>query len=231
MKRHTLFFALALGVLAAPAAFAANSTTPATTRSTSGTTTAHKAAPAPSHAAPAAARVQPADPEPVHRSDLGLKRIGGALGYVSPENLDGVLGLGAFADWGTIAPRIGLESRLDYWSHSEESFGAKASIHDVIFGARAKYMFEVANPRIQPFAGGGLALHFLGAKVETPAMGGLPAMSASSSDTKLGVDLGGGISSPINPSLDFLGEAWYGIVSDVSQLSLRVGLSYRMGSR
>ena len=33
----------------------------------------------------------------------------------------------------------------------------------------------------------------------------------------------------VSPVLDFHAEGWYGIVSDVNQFSLRVGMSYRLG--
>src|SRR5678810_1190430 len=51
------------------------------------------------------------------QSDLGLKQVGMAIGYVSPEDIDGTFTFGALMNWGTIAPRIELESRVDYWSH------------------------------------------------------------------------------------------------------------------
>lgn len=164
------------------------------------------------------------------QSNLGLKRIGAAVGYVSPENLDGTFSIGAFADMGTITPNISLEPRLDFWSWSDEQFGVKTSVSDVSFGARGKYWFEVANPKIRPFAGAGLGLHFLHAKAEIPAQGGFPAMTTEDSTNKLGLDLGGGIQVPMNDRLDFHGEVWYGVVSDFNQFSLRVGLSQKIGS-
>jgi len=63
-----------------------------------------------------------------------------------------------------------------------------------------------------------------------PPVGGNPAMKVSDSTTRLGLDVGGGIAMPMNPRTDFLGELWYGIVSDASQFSLRLGVSYRLGS-
>jgi hypothetical protein len=168
-------------------------------------------------------------PAAMAQSDLGLKSIGGTVGIVSPENLSTTFGLGAFADWGTIAPRIGLDSRIDYWSQSSNTFGYGSSIRDVTLGARAKYYFEVSHSKLHPFAGGGLAIHFLHSEVTIPTSPGFPGMTASGSDTKIGVDLGGGFASAVGPRTDLLAEAWYGIVSDVSQLALRVGLSYRLG--
>jgi len=162
------------------------------------------------------------------QADIGFKGIGGAIGFVSPENINGTFSFGAFADLGSIAPKFRLEPRIDFWSHSEESFGAKASINDLTFGARTKYMFEVQDPRFQPYVGAGLGLHFIHGEVSTPAGGGFPAMSFSDSQTKLGLDLGGGLMMPVNPMTNVMAEAWYGIVSDVNQFSLRLGISHRM---
>jgi len=168
-------------------------------------------------------------PAAMAQSDMGLKNLGVAVGFVSPESADGTFSIGGFADWGTLAPNIGLESRLDYWSWSESAFGAESKVSDLTLGARGKYFFETANPRLRPFAGAGLGLHFVSAEVTIPAQGPFPAMTVSDSQTKLGLDLGGGIATPINPRTDFLGEAWYGVVSDVSQFSLRAGFSFKLG--
>ena len=172
-----------------------------------------------------------ATPAAKAQSHLGLESIGASIGFVSPENLESTFGLGAFADWGTIAPSLGLESHLDYWSKSESAFGFESSIRDITLGARARYFFDAAGPAIRPFAGAGLGLHFFRTEVTIPVFfPGLPAMSTSDSQTKIGLDLGGGFATAIGPRTDLLGEAWYGIVSDVSQLSLRLGLSYKLGS-
>lgn len=171
-----------------------------------------------------------AAPSAMAQSDLGFKRLGVAVGFVSPENLNGTFSVGAFADHGTVAPHIGLESRIDYWGGSESSFGAETSVRDIAIGARGKYQFEVSGSKIRPFAGAGLALHFVHAKVTIPPQFGLPAMTAEDSSTKLGLDLGGGMASAIGPRTDLLAEVWYGIVSDVGQFSLRVGLSQKLGS-
>jgi len=163
------------------------------------------------------------------QADLGMKNVGVALGFVSPENLDGTFSVGVFADHGTIAPNWGLESHLDYWGWSENAFGAETSIRDISLGARTKYHFPTSNPGIRPFAGAGLGFHFLSAEVNMPASPGFPAQSATSSETKLGLDLGGGFATSLSPKTEFLAEAWYGIVSDISQFSLRAGLQFKLG--
>jgi opacity protein-like surface antigen len=161
------------------------------------------------------------------QSSLGLKGIGGSLALVDVENVDGTFGLGISADMGHITPQVGLEPVIEYWSKTEEAFGSKASIHDVSVGARAKYYFEVANPKVEPFAGAGLGLHFIGAKT-TLAIPGFPSETVSASDTKLGLDLGGGLQTPLTPKDNLRIEGWYGVVSDVGQLAFRVGVSHKL---
>jgi len=165
----------------------------------------------------------------IGQSNIGFKSVGASVGYVSPEDLDGTLGLGVFADLGQVTPQISLEPRIEYWSQSEEAFGAKASLTDIAIGARGKYFFQVANPRLRPFAGAGLGLHFLSAEMEI-SVPGFPTMTSDASETKLGFDFGGGVETSLSPRVNFHAEMWYGIVSDASQLSLRLGLSRKLGS-
>lgn len=162
------------------------------------------------------------------QSNIGFRAIGASAAFVSPENLDGVFGLGVFADLGQVAPNIGLEPNIEYWSYSENQFGAETSLRDISVGVRGKYYFETSNPKVRPFAGAGLGMHFLRAETSV-SIPGFPAVTAEGSDTKLGLDVGGGISTPMNAKNDFRAEAWYGIVSDVNQFALRVGISHKLG--
>lgn len=163
------------------------------------------------------------------QSDLGFKRAGISVSMVSPENVDATFGLGAFADLGTIAPNWALESRLDWWSHSESVFGADASLSDITLGARSVYLFPTSST-VQPFAGFGLGMHFLSAEVAVVDPFTSTAYTVKDSETRLGVDFGGGIKTPINPSTMFHAEGWYGIVSDFNQFSLRAGISRAFGN-
>ena len=160
------------------------------------------------------------------QSNIGMKGWGVQVGMVSPESMDATLGFGAFADLGTMTPNRRLVPHLDYWGKSEDfPGGGTSSVGDVALSVRGKYMFPVSSPRVQPFAGAGLGIHMLHAKVEMP---GFPDMTDSS--TKLGFDFGGGVTSPMNPKTDFVGEAWYGVVDGFSQMSVKVGLAFKLGS-
>jgi len=159
------------------------------------------------------------------QSHLGLTAAGVHLGLVSPENMDTTVGLGAFADLGTMAPQVHLVSSLDFWSKSQSvPFGGDASVRDIALTVRGEFMFPVTSPKVKPFAGGGLGLHYLTGKVSAP---GFPTIESSS--TKLGLDLGGGMATPLGPKTDFLAELWYGVVDTANQLSIRAGLSFKLG--
>jgi hypothetical protein len=164
------------------------------------------------------------------QSDVGLKNAGFAVGIVSPDNLDTTFGFGIYADMGGFTPRVRVEPRLDYWSKSEDVFGGGISVRDIAVGTRVKYYFPVSNPKLRPFAGGGLAVHLFKAEVEVydPFSGGT--MSVEDSSTELGIDFGGGLATPVGVRTDFVAEFWYGAVSDFSHFSLRVGLSHGFGS-
>jgi len=162
------------------------------------------------------------------QSNLKLRAIGASAALVNPENLDNAFGFGVFADMGQIAPRIGLEPTLEYWSKSEDAFGASASLRDLSIGARGKYYFDTANPKVRPFAGAGLGLHFLRAEA-TVNVPGFGTVTSDASDTKLGLDLGGGVATAVSPKDDLHVEGWFGVVSDMNQFALRVGLSHKLG--
>lgn len=167
-------------------------------------------------------------------SNMGLKAIGGNIGLVSPEDIDETLGFGIFADWGNLSPAWQLGSNLDVWSKSEDiGFGAEVSIRDISFSTRAKYLFAVSSPTFQPFVGGGLGLHFLRGEVSFPEedLGGgffIPAMTQSDTQTELGLDIGGGFRTPLGASSELAGDLWYSIVDDFSQLSLKMGVAFRL---
>ncbi len=168
------------------------------------------------------------------RTDIGAKSLGLDVGFVDPENVDGTMGFGAFANLGNLSPDIRLAPHLGYWSKSEEFAGSKASIRDIAFSTRALYMFHGTSPKFRPYAGAGLGFHLVHAKVSTPAqdMGGgfiIPAMEASDSSTKLGLDMGGGFTTPLSDKTDFCFDLWYTAVSDVGQLSMKAGISFDLG--
>src|SRR5262249_39139042 len=126
------------------------------------------------------------------QSNLHLESGGFEAGLVSPENTNGTVGVTGFLNLGTVAPRVRLTSYLDFWSDSQSAFDTKATESDIALSFRGTYQFPVTSPKLQPFAGAGLGIHFVHAKVDAfdPFSG--TTMTAEDSSTKLGLDIGGG---------------------------------------
>lgn len=165
-------------------------------------------------------------------SDVGFKGAGVKLALVDPDNVDMAVGFGGFVDLGRVTNEIQLEPFVDYWSQTESQFGAELSVRDLAFGMRGKYNFPVSSMKVQPYAGAGLGIHMLKAQVsiEDQDLGGgliLPGYTVEDSFTRLGLDLGGGMATHLSPTTDLLAEMWYGIVSDVNQFSVRVGVEFK----
>lgn len=168
------------------------------------------------------------------QANLALRGIGLKAGVVNPEDVDATLGFGLVFDLGTVHPQFALESYAGYWSQSEEFYGMEAGVSDYSLGGKVKYMFNTANPAIQPYAGAGLGLHIFDLHAETPPLyiGGsliYPGTSYSDTDVNLGLDLGGGLRIDQGGQFAFMADAWFSIVSDVSHFSLMAGAMYMFG--
>lgn len=168
------------------------------------------------------------------QANLGLRSVGFGIGVVDPEDIDLTMGVGFYGNLGTVHPKVNLEAFVGYWQQTEDiSTGGEAVFRDFAIVMRSKYMFNVSSSTIKPFAGGGLGFHILNAGVDVPAMniGGfdVPGYSEDDTEIKLGLDLGGGMLFDINPGMSIVTDAWYSIVSDFSQLSLRAGLMFNLG--
>ncbi|NIW24424.1 MAG: hypothetical protein GWN29_07580, partial [Gammaproteobacteria bacterium] len=100
-----------------------------------------------------------------------------------------MIGFGAFADLGTITRNMRLEAYMSYWSKSEEAFELSANANDLTLGARSKYMFRVPSPRLLPFVGGGIGVHFIEQSVSDQNDGIRVIPGYEDSATKVGLDL------------------------------------------
>jgi hypothetical protein len=166
--------------------------------------------------------------------NVALQGIGLKAGFVNPENVSSTLGFGFVFDLGMLAENVAFESYAGYWSQSDDAFGTEFGVRDFAFGSKAKYMFATSNPTVQPYVGGGLGLHILNAHVESPAYysGGtlvIPGYSASDTEVRLGMDLGGGVKIDRGNTFSFFSEAYFSIVSDLTHFSFMVGAEYMFG--
>lgn len=166
-------------------------------------------------------------------ADIGFKGAGGKLSFVSPDDIDATIGLGAIVDLGTIIPELGLQATLDFWSKSEDELGAEASFRDIVLGARTAYNFPVENPDFKPYVAGGLAIHIFHSEVDVPPLRDpfgnvIPGTGGTFDDTetKIGLDLAGGTGYAVADNADLIAEAMFRIVSDVSQFVISAGVVF-----
>ena len=161
-------------------------------------------------------------------ADFGLKGIGVRVGVVEPENLDTTVGFGFFLDMGTFHPNIAFETYAGYWKNSFDVGLAESSFRDIVIGAKVEYMFNVSRPTIHPFIGGGLSAHIMKSEATIAGIEGLfDGMSLDATDTKLGLDLGGGLRAGVADQIDIIGEAWYTFVTDINQFQATGGIAYK----
>jgi hypothetical protein len=167
------------------------------------------------------------------KSNIGLTRLGVDAGIVDIDGGGSTLGVGLTADMGTFSKDVRFSFHGNYWNKGQDFFdGSSSSVRDISFGARARYMFHTTSPKFQPYAGGGLGMHFYRASVSFPEIdlgGGLfiPAEEISDTTTKLGMDLSGGFIVPMSAKTDFTTDVTY-TLSDIDQFALKAGVSFKL---
>ena len=151
---------------------------------------------------------------------LGFRGIGGTIGLVDPEDASSALGIGLHVDAGQIVHNVHLVPSLQYWSVGTDVGIYSADSKDLSFAADAKVDFPLQGGRMTPYLGGGLGLHFLSFDSSVP---GAP----STDDTKLGLNVLGGVRNDVMPNLAIFGELRYAFVSDANQLNVLGGFTYK----
>jgi len=144
---------------------------------------------------------------------LGLQGLGARIGFVDPEGASSTVALGVHLDAGEFVRHVHIMPMVEYWK-----VGASGvDISDLMLGTDVNVDFPVEGGRVIPYAGGGLGLHFV--KFDNP-------VGPGSSDTKLGLNIQGGIKDQVMPNLGIFGEVKYSFVSDVNQLKIMGGFTY-----
>lgn len=151
---------------------------------------------------------------------LGFKGMGARIGLVDPEGASSTVDLGLHIDAGEFARNIRLMPVVEYWSVGQDLGAYNADLSDLSFGADINVDFPLQDSRMTPYVGGGLGLHII--KFDT----NLPNVD-DESDSKLGLNLQGGIRTDAMPNLALFGELRYNFVSDANQLKVLGGFTYR----
>jgi hypothetical protein len=114
-----------------------------------------------------------------------------------------------------------LMPTLEYWRNSANlrDFNIEAAQKDLALGLDARY--EMAFGTWHPYAGGGLAAHFINSTLSAPSQG---IERAQQDHTKFAPDILAGLQlAPLGPIQSFL-EVKYAFVTDYQQFKLNWGL-------
>lgn len=151
---------------------------------------------------------------------LGLRGIGARIGFVDPEDASSTVSYGAHIDAGTLVRNVHVIPYFEYWNAGAEVGGFEADVSDLTIATDINVDFPLQDARITPYLGAGIGVHFLSAETNVPG-------EQSDDDTKVGLNLQGGMRNQIMPNLNLFGELRYSFVSDASQLKLMGGFTYQ----
>ena len=151
---------------------------------------------------------------------LGFRGLGASIGLVDPEDASSALLLGLHVDAGQIVHNVHLIPNMQYWKVGADVGPYSADISDLAFNVDANVDFPLQGGRLTPYLGGGLGLNFLSFDSNAPG-------AVSSNDTKLGVNVLGGMRNDVMPNLALFGELRYSFVTDANQLKILGGFTYK----
>lgn len=141
------------------------------------------------------------------QQNVKLSRLGANLGLVDFAGYWGTsILLEGSADFGRLTKDIELDARLGLWK--------RKNLRDIILGSGIRYHFEPGTLPFQPFAGGGISLHFFNEK--------------GSSDTEIGIDLRGGALIKYDEQINFMGELTFTLGDRAEQLSIKAGINFKL---
>jgi hypothetical protein len=144
---------------------------------------------------------------------LGFRGLGARIGFVDPEGASSTVALGIHVDGGEFVRHVHVMPLVEYWK-----VGASGvDVSDLTIATDINVDFPVEGGKYIPYVGGGLGLHFV--KADNPS-------GPDFSDTKLGLNIQGGLKNQVMPNLAIFGEVKYSFVSDVNQIKLMGGFTY-----
>lgn len=155
-------------------------------------------------------------------TNIGLKGIGGRVGFVEPDHGDGAVTLGVVADMGTWTENLPWELALTWWSAGEDVGSYEWSYTDIAIRNSVYYLFEL-DKGLYVYPGAGLGVHFLNASVEGPGN-----YDADESDTELSLMILGGLQFPISGKWHGQAEIQFDF-GDAEQTNIQFDFIYDLG--
>ena len=143
------------------------------------------------------------------------------------DGLDNTWMGGVFVDLGLPMLNWYVEPFMNYWTWSEsiDAFGTnfETSLSDWTVGGNLKMAIPTAS-MVRPFFGAGVSAHMLKSQIDT----GTSLGSFDFSDTKLGLQFGGGVNIDAGESWGIVAQSWYHVVDGFDQWSIRGGLAWTL---
>ncbi|MCK4548308.1 MAG: outer membrane beta-barrel protein [Candidatus Eisenbacteria sp.] len=164
---------------------------------------------------------------------IGYNGIEAKAGLANGENSIGTaLLLGATVDLGEIAPGIGLEGSVDFWTKGYDigGFGGSSEwrFTNIAFIGGARYNFPGSG--LAPFAFGGLGLHIARASGEfsyfDPMSGQTVTNDSSNTDMEFGMQFGAGAEFGVTPLLKAVARVGYNINGGADYFFLTGGIRF-----
>ncbi len=159
-------------------------------------------------------------------TNIGLKGIGGRVGFVDPELGDGTFTLGVVADMGTWTDNLPWEIAITYWSTGEDINGYAGSYEwnytNIAIRNTVAYHFELdKNLFVYPGAGLGLNLYSFD-------WNGPNGSKFDDSETDLTLIILGGLQFPITGNWHGQAELQFDI-GDPDQTTAQFDFIYELG--
>jgi opacity protein-like surface antigen len=143
---------------------------------------------------------------------FGFRGFGARLGLVDPEGASSTITYGLHMNLGEFVPNLRITPLVEYWSVGISG----ADVSDFVLATNLDYAFPLVGPKVTPYAGGGVGIHWL--KFDSPLL--------DEKDTKLGLHVQGGIRDQVMPNLSLFGELRFTFVEDADNWKLLGGFTY-----
>jgi opacity protein-like surface antigen len=121
-------------------------------------------------------------------------------------------------------PGIDFLPTIEYWRNhvSVDTYQIESTRSDATLGVSGRYTLR--HEGWSPYAGAGFGMHFLSTKVNAPQLG---IVNQEHALTKGAPSLLGGVTFPLQGSIESFIDIQYHFVSDQDQLKINWGLGFR----
>lgn len=161
-----------------------------------------------------AANAQRTATQPATDQSFGFRGIGARAGLVDPEGASSTITFGVHTDLGQFVPNLRVTPFLEYWSVGVG--GTDRS--DLLVATNVDWQFPLIGPKVTPYAGGGVGLHFIKKSYAPPI--------DDYSNTRLGLHVQGGVRDEVWPNLSLFGELRFTFVEEADNFKLLGGFTY-----